>query len=68
MLVQLFGNDKRAELKVANPDASFGDLTKLLAAAWKDASEEEKQKYQALAKVCIRCNAAANILHVMHSL
>lgn len=48
---QLFCADKRPDIKAANPEAGFGDTTKLLAAAWKECSEEEEQKYQALAKV-----------------
>ena len=44
--MQLFCDDKRAELKSANPDTPFAEMAKLLGAAWKDASSEDKAKYQ----------------------
>ena len=36
---------KRPEIKDANPDASFGELGKLVGAAWKALSEEDKKEY-----------------------
>lgn len=44
--MQLFCDDKRAELKSANPDTPFAEMAKLLGAAWKDAAPEEKAMYQ----------------------
>jgi HMG (high mobility group) box len=44
--MQLFCDDKRAELKSANPDTPFAEISKLLGTAWKDATSEEKAKYQ----------------------
>jgi HMG (high mobility group) box len=44
--MQLFCDDKRAELKSVNPDTPFAEMAKLLGAAWKDAAPEEKAKYQ----------------------
>ncbi|KAI9032465.1 high mobility group box domain-containing protein [Hyaloraphidium curvatum] len=46
----LFSSAKRAEVKAENPDAGFGEIGKLLGAAWKDVSDAEKKKYEALAK------------------
>ena len=36
---------KRPEIKDANPEASFGELGKLVGAAWKALSEEDKKEY-----------------------
>ena len=36
-------------LKAENPDASFGDISKLAGEKWKAMSAEEKEKYEALA-------------------
>ena len=33
---------KRDEVKAANPDASFGDMGRLLAALWKEQNENKK--------------------------
>ncbi len=35
--------EKRSQVKEANPDAKFGELTKMLAEMWKNASAEEKE-------------------------
>lgn len=40
-----FVQAKRQEIKNANPDLSFGELTKHLAQMWKDLSEEDKAPY-----------------------
>lgn len=40
-----FTKDVRAELSKKNPDKSFGDLTKLVAARWKTLSDAQKKKY-----------------------
>jgi hypothetical protein len=42
----LFGQEKRAEIKKENPDASFGEIGKLLGAAWKEITESDKKDYQ----------------------
>ncbi|TPX43355.1 hypothetical protein CcCBS67573_g10459 [Chytriomyces confervae] len=44
----LFANDNRARIREENPDASFGQIGKLLGAEWKEATEATKQKYSAL--------------------
>ena len=36
---------KRDEVKAANPDASFGDMGRLLAALWKEQNENKKALY-----------------------
>ncbi|KAJ3342298.1 Non-histone chromosomal protein 6 [Gonapodya sp. JEL0774] len=47
----LFAQEKRPEIKAANPDAGFGDMGKLVGAAWKNLSDAEKKKYQDKADV-----------------
>ena len=42
----MFCEDRRAEIKAANPEAGFGDIGKLLAAAWKECNAEVKAQYQ----------------------
>ncbi|KAJ3138170.1 Non-histone chromosomal protein 6 [Physocladia obscura] len=44
----LFANANRARIRADNPDASFGEIGKILGAEWKDISETDKQKYVAL--------------------
>lgn len=50
--MQLFCDAKRDEIKAANPGAGFGDTGKLLAAAWKECSPEDKAKLQEQSQVC----------------
>jgi len=38
-----FSQDKRAEVKRNNPDASFGEIGKIIGNLWKNASSEEKE-------------------------
>ena len=45
-----FSTAKRSEIKEANPDASFGDLGKLVGAAWKELNDSEKVKWEEMAK------------------
>ncbi len=45
-----FASERRPDLKKENPDLSFGDLTKNIAAEWKELSEKDKKKYNDLAK------------------
>ena len=42
----VFSSEQRETVKKANPEASFGELGKLLGVAWKQLSEEEKAKYK----------------------
>jgi len=42
----VFCNEKRPEVKAKNPDASFGDMGKLLGALWKNLSESQKASYK----------------------
>eukprot|EP00586_Coscinodiscus_wailesii_P004416 CAMPEP_0172483482 /NCGR_PEP_ID=MMETSP1066-20121228/10494_1 /TAXON_ID=671091 /ORGANISM="Coscinodiscus wailesii, Strain CCMP2513" /LENGTH=946 /DNA_ID=CAMNT_0013247383 /DNA_START=94 /DNA_END=2934 /DNA_ORIENTATION=- len=44
-----FTNDKRAEIKSKNPDASFGDIAKLMGAEFKKLTDEERKKYEDMA-------------------
>lgn len=50
-LLQLFCDDKRGEVKVANPEAGFAELAKLLAAAWKECDAATKARYQEQSQV-----------------
>eukprot|EP00026_Physarum_polycephalum_P017666 Phypoly_transcript_18969.p1 GENE.Phypoly_transcript_18969~~Phypoly_transcript_18969.p1 ORF type:complete len:192 (+),score=47.18 Phypoly_transcript_18969:3-578(+) len=45
----LFANENRAKVKKANPDATFGELGKLLGEAWSNATAADKKKFTALA-------------------
>lgn len=45
-----FSQDQRATVKEDNPDATFGDLGKLLGAKWKEMSDSEKKPYTAKAE------------------
>ncbi|SCZ94441.1 BZ3500_MvSof-1268-A1-R1_Chr12-2g03901 [Microbotryum saponariae] len=40
-----FSQENRNTVKDDNPDASFGDLGKLLGAKWKDMSDDQKKPY-----------------------
>lgn len=44
--MQLFCDEKREETKAANPGTASGDINKLLAAAWKECSPEDKARLQ----------------------
>jgi len=41
-----FMEDKRPEFKKENPDASFGELGKLMGAEWQELKASEKKKYE----------------------
>ncbi|KAI0044197.1 hypothetical protein FA95DRAFT_1562501 [Auriscalpium vulgare] len=40
-----FSQDWRERIKTENPDASFGEVGKLLGAKWKELDESEKKPY-----------------------
>ncbi|KAF7791579.1 hypothetical protein EIP86_002595 [Pleurotus ostreatoroseus] len=40
-----FSQDWRERVKAENPDASFGEIGKLLGARWKELDDEEKKPY-----------------------
>lgn len=40
----------RVQVKKDNPDAGFGDIGKLLGAAWKEVTASEKAKFEEMAK------------------
>ncbi|KIY62138.1 hypothetical protein CYLTODRAFT_404957 [Cylindrobasidium torrendii FP15055 ss-10] len=40
-----FSQDWRERIKTENPDASFGEVGKLLGAKWKELDEDEKKPY-----------------------
>jgi len=40
-----FSQDWRERIKTENPDASFGEIGKLLGAKWKELDESEKKPY-----------------------
>jgi hypothetical protein len=44
-----FTKENRAKVKKANPDASFGDIGKLLGEAWNNATAADKKKFTAMA-------------------
>ncbi len=41
----IFCTEKRTEIKDANPEATFGELGKLLGAAWKEMSDKDKAPF-----------------------
>lgn len=43
-------NDKRDEVKKANPDIKFGEVAKAISALWKDCTPSEKKKYESAAE------------------
>eukprot|EP00794_Sanderia_malayensis_P007391 gene7391-8211_t len=45
-----FCGERRAQVKVENPDATIGDVAKALSAVWKKLPCHEKSKYEDLAK------------------
>ena len=47
----MFCEDNRADIKAANPDAGFGEIGKLLAAAWKECDADTKTQYQEQSQV-----------------
>lgn len=49
--LQIFATTHRPAIKEANPDASFGELGKLMGEAWKELCSEEKQAFQDQAEV-----------------
>jgi len=44
-----FSQDWRERVKTENPDASFGELGKILGAKWKEITEAEKKPYNDMA-------------------
>lgn len=49
--MQLFCDDRRAELRAEHPEAKMGELSKLLADAWRAVDPDDKVAYEAQAKV-----------------
>merc|ERR1712189_104022 len=45
-----FCGEKRSDIKEDHPDATVGEVAKLLSAIWKELSETEKAKYEEMAK------------------
>ena len=41
-----YSNENRSKFKEANPEASFGDLAKIISKAFKELSAEEKKPYE----------------------
>ena len=41
---------KRADIKLNNPEATFGDIARLVSAAWKECSDEDKKEFTAMAE------------------
>ncbi|EGF79601.1 hypothetical protein BATDEDRAFT_89692 [Batrachochytrium dendrobatidis JAM81] len=41
----IFSKENRPRIREENPDASFGDLGKLLGAAWRELNDKDKQVY-----------------------
>jgi structure-specific recognition protein 1 len=46
----IYVQQTRADLKASNPDASFGDLARLVADAWKNLTPDGRAKFEVLAK------------------
>ena len=46
-----FCDEKRGQVKAANPEAKFGEISKLIAEAWKALDEEARKPYVEKAKV-----------------
>ena len=44
-----FCDERRVSLKVDNPKASMGDMSKIMGAEWKELSDEDKKPYEAKA-------------------
>ncbi|KAI8912590.1 high mobility group box domain-containing protein [Gorgonomyces haynaldii] len=42
----IFSQENRPKIKEENPEASFGELGKLLGQKWKELDEEDKKPYQ----------------------
>jgi hypothetical protein len=49
--MQLFCDEERGKIKGANPDAAFGTINCLLAAAWKEAGDDIKKHFMKKNKV-----------------
>ena len=47
----VFCNEKRAQVKEANPEAKMGEITKILGDEWKKMTDEEKKPYK------VKCDA-----------
>ncbi|KAI9301038.1 putative high-mobility group non-histone chromosomal protein [Cunninghamella echinulata] len=45
-----FSQENRETVKTENPNATFGEIGKLLGEKWRTLEEEEKKKYVALAE------------------
>ena len=41
-----FCKAKRAEIKIQNPDATFGDLSRIMGTMWKGLNDKEKNAYK----------------------
>lgn len=41
----VYFNEERAEMRMKNPNMSFGELTKIIALKWKDLPTDEKQRF-----------------------
>jgi len=46
----LFSQKLRPKVKEDHPDASFGEVGKILGALWRDLTKEEKEEYETMAK------------------
>jgi hypothetical protein len=55
----LFTLAKREEIKAKNPEATFGEVAKLLGAAWKTIGEKEKAVFVAASAAAAAAAAAA---------
>ncbi|KAI8895872.1 high mobility group box domain-containing protein [Globomyces pollinis-pini] len=41
----IYSQENRARIKKENPDATFGQMGKLLGAAWKSLSDDDREEY-----------------------
>ena len=61
LTLQLFCDELRPQLTSENPKASMAEISKLLASAWRDTSEEDKAAYAAMRSVWSGVPAAGHM-------
>lgn len=58
----LFFRDTQAAIKGQNPNATFGDVSKIVASMWDGLGEEQKQVHQ-----CVLCSLSSCNCHLRSS-
>ena len=54
----LFSGECRKEIQAANPDMSFGDISRLVGLKWRTLGKEDKDRYEARVKKILEEQAA----------